>query len=82
MCVRFRISSCLGTSKKLSLGCDECPKHSGYARVCLMFLALFYIEIRIFIAHYLIIIVGVYAGAIGEKRAAFGSNFGAEGCKA
>ena len=47
-----------------------------------MFLALFYILIRFFIAYYLISIVGVYAGEIGAKRAAFGSNFGAEGCNA
>ena len=28
------------------------------------------------------LVIGVYAGAIGAKRAAFGSNFRAAGCSA
>ena len=77
MCIRFRVSSCLGTSKKLSLGGDECLKHSDYTRVGLTFSCLFYIYLRSFCSWIPDLMIGVYAGAIGAKRAAFGSNFGA-----
>ena len=54
---------------------DECLKHSDYTRVGLTFSRLFYIYLRSFCAWIPDLVIGVYAGAIGAKRAAFGSNF-------
>ena len=54
---------------------DECLKHSDYTRVDFTFSRLFYIYLRSFCGWIPDLVIGVYAGAIGAKRAAFGSNF-------
>ena len=54
---------------------DKCLKHSDYTRVGLTFSGLFYIYLRSFCGWIPDLVIGVYAGEIGTKRAAFGSNF-------
>ena len=54
VCVLFRVSSCLRSSKKLSLGCDESLKHSYYTRVGFSFSSFFYINYIVFVVRSLI----------------------------
>ena len=58
-----------------SIAPDECLKHSDYTHVGLTFSRLFYIYLRSFCGWIPDLVIGVYAGAISAKRAAFGSNF-------
>ena len=68
----------LATGCMIQLTSDECLKHSDYTCVGLTFSSLFHIYLRSFCGWIPDLVIGVYAGAIGAKKAAFGSNFRAE----